>query len=139
MKHKPRKIFCQESLEGFRKKIRGLCRTIGRSENQRGEQVLSNLKPFEGFSILCLQKSRGQGHCVLKQGFTRTYPRNQDLTVKLKSELIFIRFQYFSIQSVSHKRFHQCVNHKKNPKFETYFTQFQQFYLFPGIPLTWGR
>ena len=35
---------------------------------------------------------RGVGHCVLKKGFTRTFPRNQDVTVKLKSELIFIKF-----------------------------------------------
>ena len=34
----------------------------------------------------------GGGHCVLKWGFTRTFPRNQDVTVKLKSELIFIKF-----------------------------------------------
>ena len=36
----------------------------------------------------------GRGHCVLKQGFTQTFPRNQDVSVKLKSETIFIKFQY---------------------------------------------
>ena len=34
----------------------------------------------------------GGGHCVLKQGFTRSFPRIQDVTVKLKYELIFIKF-----------------------------------------------
>ena len=34
----------------------------------------------------------GRGHCVLKKGFTPTFPMNQDVTVKLKSELIFIKF-----------------------------------------------
>jgi hypothetical protein len=29
------------------------------------------------------------GHCVLKWGFTRTFSGNQDVTVKLKSELIY--------------------------------------------------
>ena len=44
---------------------------------------------------------------------------NQDVTVKLKSELIFknlsisLMFLPTPSQSVSHKRFHQCVNHKK--------------------------
>ena len=33
--------------------------------------------------------------CQLKQGFTRTFPRNQDVVVKLKYELIFITFQCF--------------------------------------------
>ena len=32
------------------------------------------------------------GHCVLKFGFKRTFLRNLDRTVKLKSELIFIKF-----------------------------------------------
>ena len=27
----------------------------------------------------------GQGHCVMKWGFTRTFPGNQDVTVKLKA------------------------------------------------------
>ena len=52
-------------------------------------------------------------------GFTRTFARNQDVTVKLKSELIFIKFQYFFNVLVDPKpicfthTFHQCVNHKK--------------------------
>ena len=35
--------------------------------------------------------------------------------MKLKSDLILIKFSYLLTpsQSVSHKRFHQCVNHKK--------------------------
>ena len=37
----------------------------------------------------------GGGYCVLKQGFTWTFIRNHDVTVKLMSELIFIKFQYF--------------------------------------------
>ena len=42
------------------------------------------------------RKQRGWGgHCVLKQCFALIHPRNQDVTVKLKSELIFIKFQYF--------------------------------------------
>ena len=32
------------------------------------------------------------GHCVLKWGFMWTFPGNQDATLKLKSELIFIKF-----------------------------------------------
>ena len=31
-------------------------------------------------------------HCVFKWIFTRTFPRNQDVTLKLKSEVIFIQF-----------------------------------------------
>jgi hypothetical protein len=34
----------------------------------------------------------GGGPCVLKFGFKRTFLRNLDRTVKLKSELIFIKF-----------------------------------------------
>ena len=39
-------------------------------------------------------KSGGGGtvNCVLKWGFMQTFPRNQDVTVKLKSELVFIKF-----------------------------------------------
>ena len=29
---------------------------------------------------------------IMALGFTRTFPRNQDVTVKLKSELIFMKF-----------------------------------------------
>ena len=36
----------------------------------------------------------GGGHCVFKWGFTRIFPWNQDITVKFKSELIFINFLY---------------------------------------------
>ena len=32
---------------------------------------------------------------VFKEGFTRTFPRNQDVIVKLKSELSFIKFLLF--------------------------------------------
>ena len=32
------------------------------------------------------------GHCVLKYGFTQIFPRNQEVTVKLKSDLIVIKF-----------------------------------------------
>jgi hypothetical protein len=31
-------------------------------------------------------------HRVLKYGFTWTFSRNQDVTVKLNSELVFIKF-----------------------------------------------
>ena len=34
---------------------------------------------------------RAGGHCVLKWGFMRTFHGNQDVTVKLKSELIFVK------------------------------------------------
>ena len=34
----------------------------------------------------------GRGHCVLKSDFTRTFPGNQDVSVKLKSEVIFMKF-----------------------------------------------
>ena len=37
---------------------------------------------------------RGGALCV-EICFIQTFPRNQDVTVKLKSELIFIKFQYF--------------------------------------------
>ena len=49
-----------------------------------------------------------------------TFTRNEDVTVNLKSEHIFIEFHLFLMSlpnpslSASHKRFHQCVNHKKN-------------------------
>ena len=36
--------------------------------------------------------NEGEGHCVLKFGFKRTFLRNLDRTVKLKSELIFVKF-----------------------------------------------
>ena len=36
--------------------------------------------------------TESQGHCVLKYGFTQTFPTNQDVTLKLRSELIFIKF-----------------------------------------------
>ena len=42
-----------------------LSRAVGRSENTK--------------------RGGGGGHCVLKWGLTRTFPRNQDVTVKLKS------------------------------------------------------
>ena len=35
---------------------------------------------------------RGHGHCVLKGGSTRTFPGNQDATLKWISELTFISF-----------------------------------------------
>ena len=73
---------------------------------------------MKGFAV---RTSGGQGPALcVEKGFTWTFPRIRDVTVKLKSELIFIK--KFSIhlmslptpsQSVSHKRFHQCVNHKK--------------------------
>ena len=45
-----------------------------------------------------------QGHCALKQGFMRTFPRNEDETVKLKSELIFIKLNsIFVLVLADHK------------------------------------
>ena len=38
------------------------------------------------------EKIRGRGALCVEMGFTWTFPRNQDATVKLKSELIFIKF-----------------------------------------------
>ena len=48
-------------------------------------------------SLWTLRKSHtlekmGMGHNVLKWGLKSTFPRNQDVTVKLKSELIFAKF-----------------------------------------------
>ena len=37
-------------------------------------------------------KIGGGGYCLLKKAFMRTFPRNQEVTVKLKSELNFIKF-----------------------------------------------
>ena len=37
-----------------------------------------------------------------------TFPSNQDVKVKLNSELSFIK-------NFSHKQFHRCVNQKKKP------------------------
>ena len=34
----------------------------------------------------------GEGALCVEMGFTRTFPRNQDATVKLKSELVSIKF-----------------------------------------------
>ena len=47
-------------------------------------------------SVLVTQKDKAlvQIHCLLKQCFTRTFPRNQHVTVKLKSELLFTKFWY---------------------------------------------
>ena len=67
----------------------------------------------------------GRGALCVEISFTLTFHRIQNVTVKLKSELIL----YFSIsllslqtpsQSVSHKRFHPCENHRK-AKFEPSF------------------
>ena len=45
-----------------------------------------------------------QGHCALKQGFMRTFPWNEDETVKLKSELIFIKLNsIFVLVLADHK------------------------------------
>ena len=57
---------------------------------------------------------RGGGHCVLKQGFMRTFPRHQDVTVKLKFEFIFIKFQHiFNVladqKPIRFTQFHQCT------------------------------
>ena len=38
---------------------------------------------------------RGGGGLCVEIGFTQTFPRNQDVSVKLKFELIFIKFKYF--------------------------------------------
>ena len=44
-------------------------------------------------------KNWGEGTLCVEIGFTQTFPRNQDATVKLKSELISIKFQqFFNIQ-----------------------------------------
>ena len=45
-------------------------------------------EPLEGLKM-------GGGVLCFEWGFMRTFPRNQDVTVKLKSELIFIKFWYF--------------------------------------------
>ena len=78
------------------------------------------------------------GHCVFKKGFMRTFLRNQDVTMKLKSELIFIKFQYFfnvPSQSISHKLFLQCVNHKKKLSLRHPLPTFGSF----SFPLTQGQ
>ena len=41
---------------------------------------------------LCLPHYFPPPNCVLKYGFMQTFSRNQDVTVRLKSELIFITF-----------------------------------------------
>jgi hypothetical protein len=52
-----------------------------------------NPKELRLFGRLNTRGGGGRGgHCVLKYGFTRTFPRNQEVTVKLRSELIFIKF-----------------------------------------------
>ena len=38
------------------------------------------------------QGGRPPSPLCVEMGFTRTFSRNQDVTVKLKSELIFIKF-----------------------------------------------
>ena len=84
-------------------------------------------------------------HCVLKYGFTWTSPRNQDVTVKAKSELIFIKFQYFFNVLFYPKPicFTQMIlsmcEPQKELKFDASFTSFWQFQIFPGIPLTQGQ
>ena len=59
------------------------------------EVRISNTQPELIMFYLNLNLKDAEGGCVLKQSFMRTFPRNQDVTVKLKSELIFIKFQYF--------------------------------------------
>ena len=76
-------------------------------KKSRGEGELRKRRPFEEkWPVLVLVKIEGHmpppfaphpthTHCILKQGFTWTFPRNQDVTVKLKFELIFMKFYYF--------------------------------------------
>ena len=54
----------------------------------------------------------GRGACVLKLGFKRTFPGNQDATVKLMLELIFLNFGSFrySCLPFSYRQFYQFLN-----------------------------
>ena len=49
---------------------------------------------FASFHVAGLLEPRGtpQPPLCVEMGFTRTFPRNQDVKVKLKSELISIKF-----------------------------------------------
>ena len=57
------------------------------------EKVCNIIKRgFIGISIVSNLANIQEGHCVLKWGFTWTFPGNQDARFKKISELTFIRF-----------------------------------------------
>ena len=53
--------------------------------------MLGIICPLVRIGFTGLPKTGGGALCV-EMGFTRTFPWNQDATVKLKSELISIKF-----------------------------------------------
>ena len=78
--------FCSGSVKYIDKSIQ----KISKYDENEFQLVFKNvrLKP------LVTQRARrvGEGHCVLKWGYTQTFPGNKDATVKSKSELILIFF-----------------------------------------------
>ena len=63
---------------------------VGRTENPKGDQVVMWLAKSAPFGLNCAKTWVG-ALCV-EMGFTWTFPSNQDATVKLKFELISIKF-----------------------------------------------
>ena len=70
---------------------------------------------------------------MLKWGFMRTFPGKENATVNVKFESSFFQIVVVFLisllainQSVSHRRFYQCVNHKKT-KYEASFIKFWYF------------
>ena len=55
-------------------------------------------------------------HCVLKWGFTRTFPGKKDATLKQMSELTFIRFCWF-LKYLIDPESKGCLEKLKLPKF----------------------
>ena len=59
-------------------------------------QILANqstlLRQGKGQIMLTILQLSPSPHCVLMKSFARTFCRNQDVIVKLKSELMFIKF-----------------------------------------------
>ena len=76
---------------------------------------------------MCLVPMDGPGHCVLNCGFTVTFPGNQDATVKLKSEFIFIKFSSVLISLLIPQMNTSMCKPLKEAKFKAYFINFWKF------------
>ena len=71
-------------------------------QKKRNQAVWNNRKGIHKrlcLVFLLIQSPPPTPHCVLKQSFTQTFPSDQDVTAKLKSQLIFIRFSLIAIIS----------------------------------------